>query len=385
LLLAVSFWLFPNAAQAYPWLIRHHYPSCAACHIDPSGGGLPTAYGRYIGDAILPTLASTEDSPASDAKGGTDTKGAGPEWLQVGGDYRAMWLRTKVPQAPLSGRMIWMQADLEAAVTAGGFVASASLGYAYEGALGAAITRRVDQNLVSRYHWLGYSFESAGVLLRAGRMNLPFGIRTVEHNLWAKALTRTTINDDQQYGAAVSYSGDNLRGEVMAIAGNLQLRPDRYRERGYSAFVEWAAKTELQLGLSSLITHRDLDTLTLKETWRQTHGVFGRWATPWQPLVLQTEWNYVFVSSKDERWRRGLASFVQADVEPWQGVHFLATAEANKVGTGKRFWAYGGWLSYWWFVAPHVDVRLDGLLQSLGSTEGRYGAYTLLLQGHVYL
>src|SRR5213596_1438270 len=83
LLLAVACWIFPHAAQAYPWLIRHHYPSCAACHVDPSGGGLPTAYGHYVGSAVLPTLPSTDETPAA-----TDAKATGPAWLQVGGDYR---------------------------------------------------------------------------------------------------------------------------------------------------------------------------------------------------------------------------------------------------------------------------------------------------------
>lgn len=342
-----------------------------------------TSYGRFIGDAVLPTLNADGDAEGS-AKALFGTLETA-EWLQVGGDFRTAWLRTKTAGTPLSGRVIWMQADLEAAIDIKGFVASGSLGYAHTGALGAAITRGVDQNAVSRQHWIGYRFDSAGLLLRAGRMNLPFGIRTIEHNLWARALTRTTINDDQQYGVALAYSSESVRAELMGIAGNWQLRPDDYRERGFSSLAEWSPRSDLAIGASALITHRQLDTVNLKETWRHTYGAFGRWATGWQPLVLQTESDYVFVSSKDEYTRRGLASFLQADIEPWQGVHFLATAEVNKVGSGKRFWGYGGWLSYWWFVAPHADLRVDGIMQSMGSLGGRYDVFTLLLQGHVYL
>lgn len=379
LLVLATCWLFPTRAEAYSWLIRHNYPSCLACHVDPAGGGLLTGYGRFIGGTVLPTLPAMADKESDVAQSGT--RGG----LLIGGDYRALWLRSKAPQAPLRGRLLWMQADLAAAIDTPNFVASASIGYAHEGALGAAITRGTEHNLVSRHHWLGYRFANGQLLLRAGRMNLPFGIRSVEHTLWVRSLTRTDINDDQQYGLALSYSGDSLRGELMAIGGNLQLRPDRFRERGYSAFLEWTAKTELSLGASSLITHRDLDAVNFKETWRQAHGVFGRWATPWQPLVLQTEWDYLLSSSKDTRRHQGLASYVQADLEPWQGVHFLATAEATNVGVGNTPWSYGGWLSYWWFLAPHADIRLDGILQSVGSPAGRYEAYTLLLQGHVYL
>src|SRR6185436_686956 len=126
-----------------------------------------------------------------------------------------------------------------------------------------------------------------------GRMNLPFGIRTLEHTLWDKQLTRTSIDDQQQYGAAVYLGVGKLRGEVMGIVGNLQLRPDRYRERGYSAYLEFEATDGLALGASSLITYRNLDTITLEKTWRHAHGAFGRWATPYEPLVLLTEWDYV--------------------------------------------------------------------------------------------
>ena len=64
-----------------------------------------------------------------------------------------------------------------------------------------------------------YAFES-GLMLRAGRMNLPFGIRTFEHTLWARDLSRTTINDDQQYGLAAAFTDAHWHGELMAIAGN---------------------------------------------------------------------------------------------------------------------------------------------------------------------
>ncbi len=380
---ALGWLLLPARADAYPWMIRHEYNSCIACHEDPSGAGILTSYGRTIESSVLPTGAHVEGE--EDASGFLFGVIKTPDWLNLEGDLRALWLRSKVPGAKLSDKLIFMQADAAAAIAVSSFRAVGTLGYANEGALGAPLTRGVEHNLVSRQHWLGYGFADQSLLLRAGRMNLPFGIRTVEHTLWAKSLTRTTINDDQQYGVALALSTEKLRGEVMGIVGNFQLRPDDYRERGYSAFAEYTIDRELALGVSSLITYRKLDTSTLKPTWRHTHGAFGRWATGWEPLVLQTEWDYVFVSSRDEYHRKGLVSFLQADLEPTKGIHFLATAEANKVGSLKRFWGYGAWLSYWWFFTPHADVRLDAIYQSLGSLEGRYGSYSLLLQGHLSL
>jgi hypothetical protein len=384
-LAAVALLVFaPSRASAYPWMIRHAYPACTPCHVDPSGSGPLTAYGRMTGDAVL----STQYGPASSEPSERSLLGLvrTPDWLLLGGDVRYMFLRTKVAGAPLQRREILMQADLHATVVAGRFLASATGGYAHEGALGAAVTRSEQDNFVSREHYLGYYLDAdSTLLLRAGRMNLPFGIRSVEHNLWARSVTRTNINDQQQFGVAFAWSAGALRGELMGIFGNFQLRPDDYRERGYSTYVEVAPRPQLALGVSSLLTHRSLDTTTLKETWRQAHGVYARYLTPWNPLVLLSEWDYTLVSSRDELWRKGFVGYAQADIEPNQGMHFLVTGEAQNVGVQGPPPSWGLWLSYNWFVVPHADLRLDGIYQSLGSNFGRVSAYTLLLQGHVYL
>ena len=373
----------PARASAYPWMIRHGYSACMPCHTDPSGSGPLTPYGRVIGDSKL----SMELGPESDvAPGFMFGLLKTPDWLQFGGDIRGAILRTKVAGSPEQRRSILMRADLSATITTKHFVASATGGYAHEGALGAAVTRSDRDNFVSREHWLGYTTgEDSTFMLRVGRMNLPYGIRSVEHNLWARTLTRTNINDHQQFGAAMAFSSGALRGEVMAIFGSFQLRPDVYRERGYSAYVEAAVGTGLALGASSLVTHRTLDPSALSETWRQAHGVHVRYATPWQPLVLLSEWDYALVSSKEQFRRKGFVGYAQADIEAAQGVHFLVTGEAHNVGVQGPPPSWGLWLSYNWFLLRQTDLRIDGIYQSLGSDFGRVSSYTLLLQGHMYL
>jgi hypothetical protein len=384
----VALLLVATSASAYPWMIRHRYTACGACHYDPSGAGPITGYGRAVADAVIRTRdgdgAPAEDLPRSARFlfGAVPT----PPWLELGGDLRLMSLSQKSRLVPLQNRVIWMQLDASAVVSVSRFMAAGTLGFAPDGALGAAITRSTENNLVSRQHWLGYQVPvSAELLLRAGRMNLPFGLRSIEHTLWARKLTRTNINDEQQYGLSAYLATGRVRAEVMAILGNLQLRPDLYRERGYSAYLEAEVVDQLALGASSLVTHRDLDTVTLEETWRQAHGVFGRWATPYAPLVLMGELDYAFESSRDTFHKKGVVSYLQADWEPIQGMHFITTGEVNNVGMRERHFSYGGWLSYAWFFAPHADVRLDGIYQSLGSAAGRAEVFTLLLQGHVFL
>jgi hypothetical protein len=381
----VALWLTPAEAQAYPWMIRHHYTGCSACHFDPSGAGALTPYGRVIADTVLRTRTDAEPDELSPASGFLFGAVRTPAWLELGGDLRVMALSSKSSDVPRTDRTIWMQLDGEATIDVGGFVASGTLGYAPEGALGAAITRGPEHNLVSRQHWLGYRTSSGQLWVRAGRLNLPFGIRAVEHTLDVRQLTRTNINDQQQYGVAAALLLEKVRGELMAIGGNLQLRPDDYRERGYSGYFEWAVLDSLALGASSLVTYRARDTVTLKETWRHAHGGFARVVPGWDPLVLQAEWDWVLSSSKDEFHRKGFLGYLQADLECQQGMHVILTGETSKVGARPRYRSWGGWLSYVWFLAPHVDLRLDFIQQSMGSSIGRFGVTTLLVQAHASL
>ena len=89
LILAVAALLLPGAASAYPWMIRHGYSGCGVCHIDPSGGGLLTDYGRAQSDLLMATRWSGEKaeeaSPTADFGFGLFKL---PEWLFLGFSYR---------------------------------------------------------------------------------------------------------------------------------------------------------------------------------------------------------------------------------------------------------------------------------------------------------
>jgi hypothetical protein len=375
-----------RVGHAYPWMIRHGYTQCQACHLDPLGSGPLTAYGRALGENLLPMrygAPSTEDSETSGFLWGTAPL---PPELLLGGNARVMRLSQKTEHVELKNRLIYMQLDAEAALSFEHFAASASLGYAPEGAQDAALTRGTGDNLVSRTHWIGFVPLPFTLMIRAGRMNLPFGIRNIEHTLWTRAYTRTSTDDDQQYGLSVSFGTPLLRGELMAIAGNFQLRPDEFRERGYSLFLEWTPNERLALGASSLVTHRELDPRLLAETIRHAHGLSVRFRTPHQPLVVLSEWNYVFESTRGRDWRKGIVGHAQADFEPFQGIHFIGTFEANDVSTAEgAAFSYGLWASGAWFFAPQADLRLDNIYQSVATPAGRTSGLAWLVQAHLYL
>jgi hypothetical protein len=381
-------------------MIRHDYTGCVNCHADPSGGGLLTEYGRAQGELLLRTQYGApveEPGKLADFLFGAFTL---PEPLLLGGDVREAALLVKPEGQPSTTDLFLMQADLDGQVTVDRVRANGSVGFAQEGAFPASLTRGSKNNLVSRVHWVGVDLGAdKQFLVRAGRMNLPFGLRSTDHVAWTRAYTRTDTNEDQQHGVAFAFNVEGWRGEVMAIAGNFQERPDAFRERGYSAFLEWDPVPRLGVGASSLVTHAnrgvDPNGVALPaDLIRQAHGVFARWA-PVAPLVIALESNLLHDSQPPTFLNgatnaTGLVNQLQADVEPVQGLHLVAIGElltppADLPGPGgARPWLRG-WGYVDWFFAPHADARVDLIHESDAQGSQRFGITTFLAQLHAYL
>ncbi len=374
-----------SRAEAYTWMIRYGHGSCVSCHIDPSGGGLLTAYGRDEGADVLRTRWSANPDDEAISHRGRFLWGAfnTPEWLLLGGAFRPAVLITQVPEQTggtnTTSQLIFMQADLRAGIRAEGWRASASIGVISNSSYAS-----VSGQLVSREHWVGYAFDGDTYVVRAGRMNLPYGLRIIEHNAWIRAETRTDINDEQQHGVAFAYNNQFLRGEVMGIVGNYQISPDAFRERGYSAYAEVTPHTGYAIGLSSLVTRATKDLVLNVPNTRQGHGIFAR-ATPWTPLVLLGEADLTIQDPTGAPHATGVATFLQADVEPLQGLHLLGTGETWRPGGPEALTSYGAWGSVDWFIGWHADLRLDYVWRSMTQGGMRLEGRSSVIQLHVYL
>ncbi len=382
---------FARRADAYAWMIRHGFTDCQTCHADPSGGGVLTRFGRLIGNSTLRTLYGSHDTGANDDFLSLVPL---PEPVLLGGDARYFYYTqtTKSPHFPattISDNFL-MQGDLTGQVKLWRLRANGSIGYGDSGAHYAQITTASRWNLISRVYWLGADLGAHDeVLVRAGRMNLPFGIRSIEHTLWVRTATQTDINEFQQDGVSVAFNVPHWRAELMGILGNYQISPDAYRQRGYSGYIEYAPLHTLAVGASSMVTHATLDPTLLTEAIRQNHGLFMRYS-PWWPIVLSAEGDVVFTSQPPTQLqgavnKLGFVGLIQGDVEAIQGVHIMATGELQAQPTDNGLPSVSGWASAAWFFAPHADVRLDAILQSLPSVGERTTVGAIVLQGHVYL
>jgi hypothetical protein len=377
-------------AEAYPWMISHDYTGCAQCHVDPSGAGLLTDYGRALGVQLLPTgggegSAETPGPEKDFLRGVIDL----PPWLLMQADVRGLGFPMPTTDAGgevtgWTGRLILMQSDLRGGIKAGDFVGAAALGVVSEGASAAWITSADSGwNLVAREYWAGWR-PSKALLVRAGRMNLPFGVRTEEHTQYVRGVTRTSTNADQQGGVAVAVQRKGLRAEVLGIAGNPQVSPDAFRERGYAGFAGWAPQKNLEVGLSSMWTTAAADIGTRAPRARQAHGPFVRWS-PLDGVAVLAEAD-LLRSADDGELSTGAASLAEVDWEVINGVHLrgigqhcdtdLRDAEAG-VATA--------WLAGQWFIVPRVDLRIDALHGTLQCAPGLAAQWYALGQVHFYL
>jgi hypothetical protein len=370
---ALIFFTFASTSHAYSWMIRTGITKCANCHTDPMGGETLTSFGRVMSQTTLSTQWG-KDEPTSAAQlffGIPE-----PKELRVGGSIRYMDALYDFPKNGLPGHYTSfpMQVDAYGQLTLfdrlkiAGDVGAFVLDKANNGEGRAAQVTKGnnpnDWNLLSRTHWIGYQFDDAW-LLRGGRINLPFGIRMPEHTMWVRHLgTRTDRESDQQHGVALDYSRARFRGEVMAVLGNYQISPDKYRDRGYSLYGEYMLSPTAAIGLSSKVTHAEADRFdnNLNET-RQAHGLTGRYA-PIHEVVLLAEFDMLISNQRNP----GYVGMLQADYEIIQGLHFMLTGEtldqgrlSNQhpptPGSGKN--ELGGWVTLNWFFFTHFDARLD--------------------------
>ncbi len=389
LVLFLSLVTWSSDAAAYAWMVRHGYAKCGSCHTDPSGGETLNHMGRVTSQTLLSQQWGDDTQPKESS--GLLFGLAEPDWLRLGGSVRGMAIHDVDSQETVA---FPMQADVYGSLDFGGVVGGFSLGASRasgrlehtDKALLVGELERGNFVGVSRSHWLGYRLDS-NLMIRAGRIALPFGLRVPEHTLWARDATLSDRESDQQHGLAVAYWGGNWRGELMGIAGNFQLGEAAAREMGYAGYLEYLFSSRMALGISSMFAISDIGLYSrLPDAQRQAHGLTARYS-PVPLLAFMAEGNVLVESHHD----LGYVGLLVADVEPLQGLHIVFTGEvldrgarteATEAGVdamgiplppipsdtsespGNGEPRLGGWGSLMWFPYPHFDVRFDAVARA---------------------
>ena len=350
-------------------MLKHGFAKCGTCHTDPSGGETLGHMGRLQAERLMVMPHGGTGQTSKLLYGVSE-----PADVRLGGSLRFMSMYTLATEnVEASFDSFPMQADVYASGDFGLIRAGASLGYAdvppnSPHLRPAQVTRGADgPQLISRWHWVGLELGKQS-LLRAGRLNLPFGIRVPEHVLWARDFTKTDRESDQQHGVAFSYHGGPWRTELMFVVGNYQMSPDRYRQRGYSGFFEHLLSPRLALGASSQILQAQADRFLGRDgrTLRHAHGLSLRYSP-------STSWAFLAEADllKTTTREPGVTGFLMADYEPTQGLHFALIGELGEQGKPEQGAASGGsgepllgaWASINWFFYSHWDLRIDFVLR----------------------
>ena len=228
LLLSISIFL-STLALAFPSNIRFGYNSCSACHVDVTGGGLLTPYGRMASGEIMSTWSGKGEAGILNGLLSTSDD------LDLGGDFQHVSISTKDYE-----RSFVMQRELQAGLNyKRQFFLTVSTGLYGEDPEETEMRKAYVQ--VNAFdNWT----------LKVGKFFPAFGIMSNEHLY----IYRSRYFDEgtETYNAEIMYRGRYLEIVAARIFGrsndliNLQL----IGKKGFSGRASWLPTKTVNVGLS---------------------------------------------------------------------------------------------------------------------------------------
>jgi hypothetical protein len=230
--LAACLAFFTGTASAEPYLAVQQGYACGACHVNPTGGGLRNDFGVVFAQNVMPATGLPDGVPAWTGRVG--------EFLRLGGDLRASWTRTDVPNS---------SAQHEFAVDQLRVYGSASV-------IPERLSIYIDEGLApGNAHaleaYVRYNDASSGLYVKGGQFYLPFGWRLQDQSAFVREVSGISMATpdtgvevgfergpwsaqlDVTNGAANTGtgSGDQVTGQVVWVQS-------RYRLGGAASFTQ---------------------------------------------------------------------------------------------------------------------------------------------------
>jgi hypothetical protein len=336
--------LISMTAQAFPEMIRHHYVNCSACHVNNSGGGLLTAYGRSISAELLSTWGSEQEARAyymvNPEKFGS--------WLNIGGDVRTLQLQQENSQFK-SGRNIFMEANIKAAATIKSATAYVSLGQ----------VKQSNQSLELKpaQYFLSYQFTDEWSM-RAGRYVPIFGLNIPQHNY----LVRRNLNlgpGAERDAVDLQYNGENYN-LVLGAAKSLVDSSVGAEEVSINLQLQKNINDQHKIGLSYWYGEaKDYKKLVLG-----VHGVLG-WTEKFYSLV---ELNHQWKTDNLDVEKKSVNELLKLGYELEKGFHLQIIQEGASSSTDDvRNYGVGAI----WYPRPHFEF--EGLYTKRMSEASSFG------------
>lgn len=322
-------------AFAFPEMIRHHYVNCTACHFSPAGGGLLNPYGRTISFDVLSTWGGEKE--ARPFYGAVDSEKLN-QWLQLGGDVRAVQVHQENSQAR-DGRFIPMQEGIEVATFWSKFTASAFVGKTNMDWIYRAIATR---------YWAMYQAMDE-LTFRVGRFIPVFGLNIPQH----------TFNTRMSLGFGQGLERDSFEtmwsGEKWNFAFTVTKNPRvgfTDVEQGESLQVNYTLADSYRLGASywygdSEVSRRQIFGL---------HAVLG--FTEKLYALTEVDYQMLFPQTGSKSSSRGMYHFGKLGYEIFKGFHLQAVEEQSKGDLdvdSSAVQSYG--VGFLFYPRPHFEIE----------------------------
>lgn len=314
-------------------MIRHGYSNCITCHVSPNGGALVTPYGRALSQEVLSTWALENESGF--LWSATQT----PEWINVGGDFRAVQTKLETPNYRL-GRWIVMQADAEVAITSGKVTVFAAVGKSHD----EEPVKFID-HFMSRSHFVTYHPKEE-IYLRAGRFQKAYGINLPDHIVSIKQGLGWNYGTET-YNLEASWIDAKKDIFITGIFG----RPDNEdlnREKGLAARAGFNLGNTYKTGVSYFYGNNSAVS-------RHLLGPYALLGFR-KDLFLLAEIDFQNTLPKTANSAWGWANYGRLDYEPMQGFHiFLAqdTMKSDFQDSDSLSQSFGGGIQF--FPRPHFE------------------------------
>lgn len=337
-------------ALAYPQFQLSRDQTCAHCHLSPAGGGLLNENGLETAS----TMAMLSDAPEF-----FYDKIRTPSWLKLGGDARAVYGYTATPQQYLVA--FPMQLDLYAsAMFADHFRVHVTAGYRPPEYGNEATTR-----VWSREHYLTWQQnpgENEGLYIRIGRFMPVFGLRFVEHPLYARRYGGTSLYSET-YGVAAEYITSTFEVHATGFIKDPLIDPVAH-DNGGALYGEYRIAETVAVGAEAMATSSVDDS-------KYRGGVTAKYYLEAADLLLQGEGQIV---------RQHIGAFAQSQVvgqlmaTKFLPANFMADlafghydADVRVRGLDREAMD----LALHYFLDAHTEILLLGRLEVLaGPTNG---------------
>ncbi len=284
-----------------------------------------------------------------------------PEWLKVGGDFRAVQVHSKTSQATI-GRFIEMQEQVELA---------AKIKNTWLNITGSSNTLKESRPwYISQFYFLTSLTESLNI--RLGRFIPRFGINTPEHVLSTRGPLGFGFQTERNT-AEIQYTKSKWDLSFAVTSGKLR---DESEASGFYSQFNYSFGSHDKVGLSF-----EKKTKAAKEFSVGVHGLLG--FTEKLYLITDT----VFRDSEPIPGRKqgGLFHFTKLGYEIEKGIHLIALGDIKKTDITQENSTesmYGLGLTL--FPRPHFEIQgvfMKRKQLARGPDEGDYA----WLMMHFYL